>query len=388
MRSSRFQLNESIPSINPAWYTEEADSPFFRFQWLSVGFHACLLILCFWIELPKLAPVPIEIEILDSPAPSARPKDRGSIGEPSSKSVSKTKAVAAKVTAPIKTTAIVEQKAEVDADALLSEIEESTEQVLAADETETGFDPSVLEESFDQLKAESDSNTREAVQAFASSAEALMEDSEIAVNEAKDLLKADQKLQAQQTSESRKKALAKEIAASRFEAQAAKKAAANRAAVAKAAAAAAAAARAAEQAKAAGTAGNGGVGSARPAGIGVGGSIRSLDQLKQQPGNKRPRYDVEDRMAGREGPVTLVAYVADSGNIQKLKMVQSSGHRTLDNKTLEAIKVWKFYPGQAGWVEIPIQWDLKGGPQEKPTQLRRKVTTINEKSVRTNRPVL
>jgi len=379
MRTSKFLLNESIPSINPAWYTEEADSPFFHFQWLSVGFHASLLILCFWIEIPKLVPEPIEIEILDSAAPNAIAKSVAPSGgslkknkvevglektEAPTKSIKKAlakiggpgKAVASKVAQPL--LAATSDDSEVNADELLTEIESSIDQV-------------------DQLNDdESDVTASNAAKAFASTAEALMEDSEIVTNEAKNQLTETQKLKDRQDAEARRKALAQEIAASRFAAQSAAQkaseaAAAQAAAEARAVAAAAASARKQAIVKAGENVGGG---SNRPAGIGVGGSIRSLDQLKQQPGNKRPRYDIEDRMAGREGPVTLVAYVADSGNIQKLKMVQSSGHRTLDSKTVEAIKVWKFFPGQAGWVEIPIQWDLKGGPQEKPSQLRRKVT--------------
>ena len=35
----------------------------------------------------------------------------------------------------------------------------------------------------------------------------------------------------------------------------------------------------------------------------------------------------------------------------------------LNGKTLKALKGWKFYPGQEGWVEIPYRWTLKGGAQ-------------------------
>jgi TonB family protein len=105
--------------------------------------------------------------------------------------------------------------------------------------------------------------------------------------------------------------------------------------------------------------------------FGIQEGVRSLEQLKQIPGNKRPRYDSEDRLKGRQGMVAFLAYISKDGRPTQFKLVQSSGHKNLDLKTLAAIKTWKFYPGQEGWVEIPIKWDLRGGPQEAPATLRR-----------------
>ncbi len=100
--------------------------------------------------------------------------------------------------------------------------------------------------------------------------------------------------------------------------------------------------------------------------------IRSLEELKQMPGNQRPQYDAQDRLHQRQGEVAFLAYVSREGSVVNYKMLKSSGHRELDSKTLKAIRGWKFYPGQEGWVEIPFKWDLKGGPQEMPTTLRRR----------------
>ena len=110
------------------------------------------------------------------------------------------------------------------------------------------------------------------------------------------------------------------------------------------------------------------------AGNGNGDSIRDLKDLKQVPGNKTPQYDNEDRLKGRAGEVAFLAFVSREGAMTQFKMLKSSGHRELDAKTLKAIRNWKFYPGQEGWVEIPMKWDLKGGVQEIPATLRRKVS--------------
>lgn len=104
---------------------------------------------------------------------------------------------------------------------------------------------------------------------------------------------------------------------------------------------------------------------------GIPDGIRSLDQLKQMPGNPRPQYSNEERLKRQQGQVIFYAYVTTSGNTSQFKMAQSTGFRNLDGKTLAALKKWRFYPGQEGWVEIPFKWDIKGGVQEMPTLLRR-----------------
>jgi len=105
---------------------------------------------------------------------------------------------------------------------------------------------------------------------------------------------------------------------------------------------------------------------------GEAGPVRSLSELKQRPGNPKPTYSEEDRFKRREGLVVFWAYINKTGAPQNFKIVQSSGHRSLDLRTFGALKQWKFEPGQQGWVELPYQWNLKGGPVEMPGQLRRK----------------
>ena len=102
------------------------------------------------------------------------------------------------------------------------------------------------------------------------------------------------------------------------------------------------------------------------------GIVRRLEDLKQKPGNPRPSYDVADRMNGMQGTIIINAYVTKEGNLTLFRLIQSTGHRNLDRKSLAALKQWKFYPGQEGWVELPFKWDLKGGVEQKPTLLKRK----------------
>lgn len=117
-----------------------------------------------------------------------------------------------------------------------------------------------------------------------------------------------------------------------------------------------------------------GVGSSEGNNSGLGspvGQVRVLEDLRQMPGNPKPQYDSEERLNGQQGSVKFLAYITKDGRTSDFRLLQSTGYRNLDGKTLAALKKWRFYPGQEGWVEIPIQWNLKGGVSEKPTLLRR-----------------
>lgn len=102
--------------------------------------------------------------------------------------------------------------------------------------------------------------------------------------------------------------------------------------------------------------------------------VRSLDQLRQMPGNLRPQYDREERRRGDQGEIAFIAYISKEGHPTKFRLMKSTGFRNLDAKTLGALKKWRFYPGQEGWVELPFRWDIKGGVQQDGGLLRRSIT--------------
>jgi TonB family protein len=104
---------------------------------------------------------------------------------------------------------------------------------------------------------------------------------------------------------------------------------------------------------------------------GIPGGVRSLEQLRRMPGNKLPQYDKAERLARQEGRAIFYAYVNKDGTLSQFKLGESSGHRNLDGKTLAALKNWKFYPGQEGWVEMPFKWALSGEAMEAGGQLRK-----------------
>lgn len=100
--------------------------------------------------------------------------------------------------------------------------------------------------------------------------------------------------------------------------------------------------------------------------------VRSVEQFRQANGNPVPKFDDDDRLKGRQGVAVFQAFVTREGGLKEFDLVNSTGHRSLDLKSLKALRDWKFEPGQEGWVEIPFQWSLTGNPVELPSKLRRK----------------
>lgn len=100
--------------------------------------------------------------------------------------------------------------------------------------------------------------------------------------------------------------------------------------------------------------------------------VRSIDQLRQVPGNPKPVYSVEERLNRQQGRVIFQAYVTKDGALTNFRLLNSTGYKNLDGKTLAALRKWRFYPGQQGWVEIPQNWTLKGDVQQLPATLRRR----------------
>jgi TonB family protein len=231
------------------------------------------------------------------------------------------------------------------------------------------------QEAARQQQAQADAESAAAAAVAADQAKADQEAADKAAKLAAEKADADRVAAAQLASEqaaqnkaAKERMLAAKAAAEKSEAD---KLAAEQAAEARAQQAAAeAAAKAQAQADAQKGSGGGGGGVAAN-------EVRSLNELRQKPGNEHPIYDSDDRFHGRQGDVSFLAYISKEGAPVKFKMLQSSGFRELDAKTLKAIRNWKFYPGQEGWVEIPFRWDLKGGPQEMPATLRRKISQSN-----------
>ena len=80
--------------------------------------------------------------------------------------------------------------------------------------------------------------------------------------------------------------------------------------------------------------------------------------------NPRPRYPPLARRRGWEGVVRLRVRVLEDGSCDQANIATSSGHESLDEAALAAVKQWRFVPAKRGddpvvsWVVIPIVFKL------------------------------
>jgi TonB family protein len=75
----------------------------------------------------------------------------------------------------------------------------------------------------------------------------------------------------------------------------------------------------------------------------------------------RPVYPYEARRQRIVGSgIALLAVDPTIGNVTGVRMTQSCGNVILDNATLDALRRWRFKPGSALNVEVPITYTLTG----------------------------
>ncbi len=73
-----------------------------------------------------------------------------------------------------------------------------------------------------------------------------------------------------------------------------------------------------------------------------------------------PQYTRDERLRGLQGTCKFLLYVNKNGLPVKVRITKSTGHHELDQKTLNALKEWRFEPGDSGWIEQSFRWELKG----------------------------
>jgi len=82
-------------------------------------------------------------------------------------------------------------------------------------------------------------------------------------------------------------------------------------------------------------------------------------------------YPRRAREMGWEGTVVLRVEVKPDGTVGEVSVGQTSGHATLDEAALMAVKGWRFVPAMEGnfpvpsLVNLPVRFDLKDQPEEK-----------------------
>ncbi len=71
--------------------------------------------------------------------------------------------------------------------------------------------------------------------------------------------------------------------------------------------------------------------------------------------NKPPSYPADAQAARQEGRVILVVSIAREGNVSRLYVGTSSGHRSLDSAAIDAVRLWRFAPAKLGGIAVPAE---------------------------------
>ena len=89
------------------------------------------------------------------------------------------------------------------------------------------------------------------------------------------------------------------------------------------------------------------------------------DALPRYDINPPPQYPQVAKLRGWEGKVVFEASILKNGRVGRLKIMASSGYRSLDSAARKAISRWKFSPATSfglpidSEVEIPVNFSLK-----------------------------
>lgn len=89
--------------------------------------------------------------------------------------------------------------------------------------------------------------------------------------------------------------------------------------------------------------------------------IHAASYRRQTP----PTYPRRAFELGQQGTVILHARVMPDGKPSELKVVESSGHRLLDNSAIAAVRTWEFEPVNVNgrvamsWVEVPVRFVIR-----------------------------
>ncbi len=121
----------------------------------------------------------------------------------------------------------------------------------------------------------------------------------------------------------------------------------------------------------AGTLGASGGGGAKGVyGVPQGAEIRDARELSALPGNPKPTYPLQDKIAGKQGTTVLVGLVKSDGTVTNVVVEQSSGSKSMDQSAAQAFAKWRYQPGQSGYIRSPFQFQLAGAAKEIPARLR------------------
>lgn len=72
-----------------------------------------------------------------------------------------------------------------------------------------------------------------------------------------------------------------------------------------------------------------------------------------------PPYPMEARLRHEEGTVRVKVRIGTNGNVARADVLQSSGHKALDDAAISAVQRWKARPQYAGQTwSVPVQFKI------------------------------
>jgi protein TonB len=87
------------------------------------------------------------------------------------------------------------------------------------------------------------------------------------------------------------------------------------------------------------------------------GSANSAEMWRSAP---FPDYPIEARMRHEEGTVRIKIKIGSLGNVTQVELLQSSGHKVLDDAALVAARHWKAQSRYAGQiVALPVRFTMR-----------------------------
>ena len=73
----------------------------------------------------------------------------------------------------------------------------------------------------------------------------------------------------------------------------------------------------------------------------------------------QPPYPYEARLNRWEATLSLELLLRSDGTVHRAKVAQTSGHALLDRCAVEAFRQWRFNPGIADHLRIPVTYCLR-----------------------------
>jgi len=73
-----------------------------------------------------------------------------------------------------------------------------------------------------------------------------------------------------------------------------------------------------------------------------------------------PSYPMEARLRHEEGLVQVKVKIGANGNVERVEVLQSSGHKSLDDAAVSAVQRWKAHPQYSGrTIAVPVQFRMR-----------------------------